>query len=42
MNPIFDLWGEYMVDLQMLWFIALPVVLIGAGIASRFKRADKK
>jgi hypothetical protein len=42
MNPIFDLWGDYMADLQMLWLFALPLVLIGAGVSALAKRRRKK
>jgi hypothetical protein len=42
MNPIFDLWGDYMLDLQLLWFLVLPLVLIGAGITTLLKKKNKK
>jgi hypothetical protein len=42
MNPIFDLWGDYMFDLQVLWFLVLPLVLIGAGITTLLTKKKKK
>jgi hypothetical protein len=42
MNPIFDLWGDFMIDLQLLWLLGLPLVVIAAGIAALVKRTKGK
>jgi hypothetical protein len=42
MNPIFDLWGGYMLDLQILWLLGLPIFLLATGISSLFKRRGKR
>jgi hypothetical protein len=39
-NPIFDLWGGYMADMQGLWLLFLPVVVVVAivnSIRNKFK-----